>query len=78
MSNIWKARAERLLPGPGEGLAPNHIAAAQANATLALVEELRTANIIAALTLYAENNGQTFPEIQERLGWQSSDLREDS
>ena len=69
MSVDHKAIAEQFAPQIGQGLLPNFIAAAQAHATIALVEEMRTANIIAALNLYAGNNGQTLPEIQARLGW---------
>lgn len=62
-----KALAEHFAPRRDDGLLPNRIAASQAHATLALVEELRTANLIARAAIYVANNGQTFPEIEERL-----------
>lgn len=39
--------AKRLLPGWHDAMMPNHIAAAQVHATLALVEQQRIANLIA-------------------------------
>ena len=56
-----KARAEELLE-----LADTTVEAAQVFATLALVDEMRTANLIARAAIYVANNGQTFPEIEER------------
>lgn len=68
-----KARAEELLElADTVGKIPNAdigftVEAAQVFATLALVEEMRTANLIARAAIYVANNGQTFPEIEERL-----------
>ena len=49
------AEAKRLLPKRGEGMMPNHIAAAQVHATLALVEQQRIANLIALARIETEN-----------------------